>query len=87
MEESLSVGVVPSTAPGPPDPVSIINAAFCFYLTSLPKVIKEFEDPTAETDVAIYSRWTKRTEMWTMKAIEDSQILARYRKVQGHGPS
>ncbi len=87
VEESLSVGVVPSTAPGPPDPVSIINAAFCFYLTSLPKVIKEFEDPTAETDVAIYSRWTKRTEMWTMKAIEDSQILARYRKVQGHGPS
>ncbi len=84
IEDCLKVGVVPHTNTlRPPDPVSIINAAFCFYLTSLPDVIKQFEGPEAENDVRTHSLWTKRLEMWTMKAIEDSQIQERFRTLKG----
>jgi len=63
--------------------VSIINSAFCFYLMALPKVVKRFEGPKAKNDVAVHSLWTKRIEMWTMKAIEDSQIQNRFKAVKG----
>ncbi len=81
----LRVGVVPHTPSNArvPDPVSVINSAFCFYLTSLTDVVKRFEGATAENDVAVHSLWTKRLEMWTMKAIEDSQIRDRFRRVKG----
>lgn len=81
IEDCLRVGVVPhSRNSAAPDPVSIINSAFCFYLTSLPEVIKRFEPPNKQNDVAVHSLWTKRLEMWTMKAIEDSQNQERFRK-------
>jgi hypothetical protein len=84
IEDCLRVGVVPHTKTSrPPDPVSIINAAFCFYLTSLPDVIEQFEEPPAKNDLSIHSLWTKRLEMWTMKAIEDSQIQDRFRTLKG----
>ncbi len=84
IEDCLGVGVVPHpTSSSPLDPVSIINSAFCFYLTALPEVVKRFEGADAENDVAIHSLWTKRLEMWTMKAIEDSQIQDRFRGVRG----
>jgi hypothetical protein len=87
IEHCLNAGVVPITSGSSAvDPVSIINSAFCFYLTALPEVIKRFEGPEAENNVALNSLWTKRLEMWTMKAIEDSQIYARFRKVQLYGP-
>ena len=80
IENCFRMGVVPLTTSSSPDPISIINAAFCFYLSSLPEVIKKFEGSEGESDVAVHSRWTKRLEMWTMKAIEDSQIQSRFRK-------
>ncbi len=81
IEECLRVGVVPHTTnSSSPDPVSIINASFCFYLTALPEVIKKFEGDKAQDNVARYSEWTKRLEMWTMKAVEDSQIQNRFRR-------
>jgi hypothetical protein len=84
IEECLKVGVVPvTTTSSSSDPVSIINAAFCFYLSSLPDVIKEFEGPAAGNNVDVYSKWIGRLEMWTMKAIEDSQIQDRFRRVKG----
>ncbi|SRR5713101_831682 len=87
IEECLRVGVVPHTKnSNSPDPVSIINSSFCFYLTSLPEVINEFEGAKAKNDIEKHSLWTKRLEMWTMKAIEDSQIQARFRRVQRYGP-
>jgi hypothetical protein len=67
--------------------VSIINAAFCFYLTSLPKVVTEFEGRRAESDVEKQSKWTKKLEDWTMKAIEDSQIRSQFERMQRDGPS
>jgi hypothetical protein len=83
IEECLKVGVVPIMQhSNSPDPVSLINSAFCFYLTSLPEVITNFEGPGADRDVDIYSKWTRRLEMWTMKAIEDSQIQDRYRRLK-----
>lgn len=77
IENCLKVGVVPHTVSGALDPVSVINAACCFYLSLLPGVVKQFEGSAAENDVAIHSLWTKRLEMWTMKAIEDAQIQDR----------
>jgi hypothetical protein len=79
IEDCLRVGVVPHATPLPLDPVSIINS----YLTSLPEVVSRFEGADAENDVAIHSLWTKRLEMWTMKAIEDSQIHNRFRAIRG----
>jgi len=83
IENCLRVGVVPYSRDSDVlDPVSIINSAFGFYLTSLPDVIKRFEGAKGD-DVAVHSLWTKRLEMWTMKAIEDSQIQDRLRRVKG----
>jgi hypothetical protein len=84
IEECLKVGVVPiTTTSSSPDPISIINSSFCFYLTSLPGVIQDFEGSGAENDVDVYSKWTRRLEMWTMKAVEDSQIQDRFRRLKG----
>jgi hypothetical protein len=81
IEECLKVGVVPHTTnPRGLDPVSIINASFCFYLTSLPNVIKVFDGAKAQNSVEKNSQWMKRVENWTMKAIEDSQIQDRFRR-------
>jgi hypothetical protein len=83
VEECLRAGVVPSTNTARTlDPLSIINSAFCFYLTSLPEVIREFEKPELWNDVATHSRWTRRLEMWTMKAVEDSQVMTRFVKTR-----
>ena len=88
VEECLLAGLVPhSRSTVPLNPISVINAAFLFYLTSLPELIKKFEKPEVRTDVEVYSEWTKRLEMWTMKAIDDSRLEERFRKLNGvnHG--
>jgi hypothetical protein len=75
VEQCLRAGVVPhTTTRGTPDPVSLINAAFCYYLTSLPNLVKRFEEAKDHDKVSVHSLWTKRLEMWTMKAIEDAQM-------------
>lgn len=84
IQDCLSVGVVPhTTGSNAPDPISVINAAFCFYMTSLRQVVQHFEGAKAEHNVALHSRWTKRLEMWTMKAIEDAQMQQRLRTLKG----
>src|ERR1700691_6303692 len=64
------------------DPVCIINAAFCFYLTAVPDVIKRFERAGNENNVTVHCEWKDRVEMWTMKGIEDSQVMQRYKDVR-----
>jgi hypothetical protein len=86
VEDCLRVGVVPHANKSPaPDPVSIINSAFCFYLTSFPAVVTKFEGTEAENDVEIRSKWTKKLEDWTMKAIEDSQVRHQFERAQSDG--
>jgi hypothetical protein len=88
IEDCLKVGVVPhSTAGSPPDPVSIINSSFCFYLTSLPAMVGRFEEqPGASSDPQKRSKWARKLEDWTMKAIEDSQIRAQFERMHRDGP-
>jgi len=89
IEECLGVGVVPHTNPPTAalNPVSIINSAFCFYLTSFPSVVTKFEGENVENNVEIRSKWTKKLEDWTMKAIEDSQVRTQFEGMQTDGPS
>ncbi|MFL6439451.1 MAG: hypothetical protein ACJ71Q_17885 [Terriglobales bacterium] len=82
IEDCFFAGIVPKTARSSPDPISIINTSFCFYLTSLQAVIKKFEGTKAENAVGVHSLWTKRLEMWTMKAIEDSQMQSAFDRVR-----
>jgi hypothetical protein len=89
IQDCLLAGVVPHRADDVPlHPTSIINSAFIFYLTSLPEVIGTFEGEKAKLDVEVYSKWTKRLEMWTMKAIEDSRLHAHFQEMKGdrNGP-
>ncbi len=75
IEDCLRAGVVPhAKGSGNSDPVSVINSAFCFYLTSLPKLLKKYEKAEDRDNVEKHSHWTDLLEKWTMKAIEDSQI-------------
>jgi hypothetical protein len=81
IDKCLSVGVVPHANTGSPlDPVSIINSAFCFYLTSLPRVIAQFEGSSAKNDVDKQSKWIKKLEDWTMKAVENSQMRTQFER-------
>ena len=82
IEDCFFAGVVPKTTQSTPDPISIINTSFCFYLTSLQKLIRRFEGKKAENNVRVQGLWTKRLEMWTMKAIEDSQMQSAFDRVQ-----
>jgi hypothetical protein len=88
IEGCLRVGVVPLTdTPEKCDPIAIINAAFCFYLSSVPQLVRTFEKPENENDVEIHSLWAKRIEMWSLKAIEDSQLMTRYKRgFRANGP-
>jgi hypothetical protein len=81
VERCLSVGVVPHASNStPPDPVSIINSAFCFYLMKLPGVVTEFEGKNKESDVKVRSKWSRKLEGWTLKALEDSQVRAQFER-------
>jgi len=84
VERCLMAGVVPHSQDGAPlDPISIINASFLFYLTSLPDLIKKFEGEGAQRKVEVYSKWARRLELWTMKAIDDSILYERFRRLKG----
>jgi hypothetical protein len=86
IEQCLSKGIVPSRLfagrpVSPAFPIAVMNAAFCFYLTELTGLIGSLaeQDPG---NLEHRSHWTKRLEMWTVKAIEDYFLLDG---VQKHG--
>jgi hypothetical protein len=87
IEECLKVGVVPHSNSGTLSPISIINSAFCFYLSSFPRIITQFEGAEADNNAEIRSKWTKKLEDWTMKAIEDSQIRGKFEELHRNGSS
>jgi dCTP deaminase len=79
VENCLLHGVVPSKllADGDtasPTPVSMINAAYCFYLTRLPELMAKLEGQR-EDNLQHRKTWIERLEAWTMKGIEDYQLL------------
>jgi hypothetical protein len=77
--ECFMHGIVPSRLVRrrkivPAHPVAVINAAFCFYLSSMSRLIKTLQDQSPDK-VKHRAHWTRRLEMWTIKAIEDFQLL------------
>lgn len=84
VEEYLRNGIVPSTVllgshPCNPDPVTVLNASYKFYLESLDSLMERIaeQDPSRTRD---RNRWIKRLELWTIKAMEDHKLLSGQRK-------
>lgn len=81
IENCLLHGVVPShlLAEGKassPTPVSMINAAYRFYLARLPEFMKRLEDQDA-SNPKHRKKSIEKLEAWTIKGIEDYQPLNR----------
>ncbi len=79
VERCLLHGVVPSQllvegAASSPTPVSMINAAYCFYLTRLPDLMESLEEQDV-ADLSHRKNWIARLEACPMKGIEDYQLL------------
>jgi len=79
IEDCFLHGVVPSKllAEGEassPTQVSMINAAYCFYLTLLPKLMDKLEGQESY-NLIHRKKWIEKLEAWTMKGIEDHQLL------------
>jgi hypothetical protein len=78
IEECLVNGIVPSALVKRPSlsptPFSIINAAYCFYLTKLPNLMSKLlhQDPRL---IAHRKIWTHKIEAWTLKSIEDHELI------------
>jgi len=83
IEKCYSEGVVPShlvkqgTTESPLQ-VSILNAAYSFYLTSIPTLMEKMCHNPARLDKR--SELTAKLESWTLKALEDCQLYAASRK-------
>ncbi len=82
VQEYFHHGVVPSTIQDPsshesvsPSLVTVLNAAYQLYLDSLPTLIDRVEGQKAES-VEHCSNWTQKLEAWTLKALEDLELIA-----------
>jgi hypothetical protein len=62
-----------------PAPVSIMNAAYTFYLTSMSKLMEKLidQDPL---DLKQRCELTAKLEGWTLKALEDHQLYVDKRR-------
>jgi dCTP deaminase len=85
IEKYLANGTVPSTLvpeddldPVFPAPVALLNASYMFYIQSLPCLISRIEEANSSL-AEDSSKWAKRVEMWTAKAIEDVALLGQGR--------
>jgi len=91
IDECLLHGVVPSSLlaednASSPTPVSMINAAYCFHLTNLPKLMDRLDGQRAD-DLRQRMKWAEKLEAWTVKGVEDSQLLAASAKSRTHDKS
>lgn len=91
VQEYLSRGIVPSALAirhrlVHPEPVGVINALACFYLSSLSRLIrnapKYYRRRNSDRKVSDRSELTSRLETWGTKAIEDYRLLHPQRKVE-----
>lgn len=74
----LALGVVPSTIQFDgsdhfPDPVTLLNAGYKFYLESLPELISNVKDAKPES-ISERAYWGDKLELWIMKALEDYSL-------------
>jgi len=77
IEDCLLNGTVPSRAVGKdlrPGPVATINTAYIFQLTKLGNLMDRLSD-TDRNLPADRMKWRRKVEAWTMKALEDFEIL------------
>jgi hypothetical protein len=74
-KSAIAPGVEAGSEVRYPGFVAILNASYKFYLESLPALIDRIEE-SESTSCFDRNVWTKRLESWTMKAIEDSELLA-----------
>ncbi|HXI42865.1 MAG TPA: hypothetical protein VNH18_35335 [Bryobacteraceae bacterium] len=77
IEDCLLNGTVPSWAVDEdllPGPVAIINTAYIFQLTKLGNLMDKLSD-TDRNLPADRMKWRRKVEAWTMKALEDFEIL------------
>jgi len=79
IKEYLSHGVVPSSLSikermHHPDPVAVLNAAFCYYLEGLPRFI------VPRTTTERRSELNRRVDMWAAKAVDDYKLLRAVRE-------
>jgi hypothetical protein len=86
----LSHGVVPSTLvqerkEKSPDAIALINAAYLFYLESLPELMQKIANQD-ENRLIHRSKWAERVEMWTLKALEDLTLLSDHQELTNGGP-
>lgn len=79
IQDCMVRGIVPSklidgSRPASPTPVSMVNAAYCFYLTALPELMDKLE---GQDPYNLHQRrtWIQKLEAWTLKAIEDYYLL------------
>jgi hypothetical protein len=79
IEDCLLNGTVPSRAVGRdlrPGPVAIINAAYIFQLTKLGNLMDKLSGPDRNRNLpGDRMKWRRKVEAWTMKALEDFEIL------------
>jgi dCTP deaminase len=81
----LENGTVPSTllpendsAPVFPSPIALLNESYKFYIQSLHRLISRIDNANSSL-AGDSSKWAKRVEMWTAKAIEDVSVLGKKR--------
>ena len=79
IEMCLLHGVVPSkllneTETSSPTLVSMINAAYCFYLARLPELMDKLEHQNVRNP-RDRKNCIEKIEAWTMKGIEDAQLF------------
>lgn len=86
MEEYFRRGIVPSSIRvddqehNCPQPTTILNVAYKFYLDNLGDLINGIKDGNP-LSVKQRNEWTGKVEMWAMKAIDDYLLLNRLRGI------
>lgn len=84
IQECLLQGIVPSAIFGagklsaPSASIALINSAIFFYLTLLSALISKIADQKPN-NIEHRSRWTRRLEAWTLKALENIRLLQNQR--------
>jgi hypothetical protein len=86
--EYLRHGVVPSTVPDPdtgasahPNPVTTLNVAYRLYLDEFAQLIGSIEKQNPNS-IHDRNKWIKKLEMWTLKAVDDHELLERHREIK-----